>query len=119
MSCNYRNGEKVVDSLNELLFLFKVAYFDLQNYNPIYIFIGQNQKVLIQRQGFSEAGCDGTRSAPSALYFVPRCLQSALSRRPKLRFGPDKIINSILFSAGCNNVLELISNSITGVYFLL
>ena len=51
----------------------------------------------IRRQGFLEAGCDCTRSAPFALHFVPRCLQSAaLSRRPKLRFGLEKLINSTL-----------------------
>ena len=36
--------------------------------------------------------------------------QSALSRRPKLRFGSEKLINSTLFTAGGNNTLELISN---------
>ena len=49
-----------------------------------------NSEYQIRRQGFLEAGCDGTRSAPSALHSVPRCLQSALSRRPKLCFGPEK-----------------------------
>ena len=56
------------------------------------------------------AGCDGTRSAPSALNFVPRCSQSALSRRPKLRFGPENLTNSTLFTGGVGKVLELISN---------
>ena len=64
----------------------------------------------ISRQGFLEAGCDGTRSAPSALHFLPRCLQSALSRRPKLRFGLEILINATLFAAGVNNTLELINN---------
>ena len=27
---------------------------------------------------------------PSALHFVPHCLQSALSLRPKLDYGPEK-----------------------------
>ena len=57
----------------------------------------------IRRQGFLEAGCDGTRSSPSALHFVPRCLQSALLLCPKLRYGAEKLINSTLFTAGGNN----------------
>ena len=51
--------------------------------------------------------CDGTRSAPSALHFVPRYLQSALSHRPKLRFGPEKLISFTLFAAEDNNTLEI------------
>ena len=45
-------------------------------------------------------------------------LQSALSRRPKLRFGPQNIIKSTLFVAGSNTTLELISTITTAVYFL-
>ena len=56
------------------------------------------------------------RSAPSALHFVPLCLQSALSRRPKLRFGKEKLINSTLFAAS-GNALELISNGTAEVDF--
>ena len=62
---------------------------------------------LLTATGFSLAGCDGTRSAPSALHFVPRCLQSALLSRRKLRFGPEKLINSSFFAAGDNNSLEI------------
>ena len=51
-----------------------------------------DRECQIRRQGFLEAGCDGTRSEPSALHFVPRCLQSTLSRRPRLALiGPKKI----------------------------
>ena len=57
----------------------------------------------IRQQGFFDASCDETRSAPSELHFVPRSLQSALSRRPKFRFVPEKIINSTFFAAGGNN----------------
>ena len=64
----------------------------------------------IRRQGFLKAGCDGTRSAPSTLHFVPHCLQSALSRITNLCFGQEKLINSTLSAAGDNNTLELISN---------
>ena len=66
------------------------------------IFVGRkrkNRKFPIRRQGFLETGCDRTHSAPSVLHFVPRCLQSALSRRPKL-----------YFAAGGIDTLELISN---------
>ena len=44
-------------------------------------------------------------------HFVQRCLQSALSRWPKFRFGQEKWINSTLFTAegintvGINNLL--------------
>ena len=51
----------------------------------------------LRRQGFLEAGCDGNRSALSALHFVPLCLQSA---------------------AGGNSTLELISNCIPQKFFL-
>ena len=44
-------------------------------------------------------------SEPSALHFVPRCLQSALLRRTKPRFGSGKCIASTLFAAGGNNTL--------------
>ena len=65
----------------------------------------------IRWQGFLEAGCDGTRSTPSALHFVTHCLQPALLHSPKLRFGPEKINKLYHFSAaGRNNTLELINN---------
>ena len=60
-----------------------------------------------------------TSSAPSALHFVPHCLQSALSRRPKLCFDPEQLIKSTLFAAGGNKTLELTSNWTAKVYFLL
>ena len=68
------------------------------------------RKYQIQWQGFLEASSEGTLSALWALHFVPRCLQSVLSRRPKLRFGPEILFNSTLFAVGGNNTLELISN---------
>ena len=68
----------------------------------------------IRRQGFLDSGCGWTRSAPSALHFLPRCLQSC---RPKLCFGPEKLINSTIFAAGGNYTLELISNWTTAVDF--
>ena len=70
-------------------------------------------------QGFLGALCDGIRSAPSVHHFVRRCSQSALSGPPKLRFGPEKLINSTLFEAGGNNTLELTSNLTAEVDFLL
>ena len=57
---------------------------------------------------FIEAGFDVTRSAPSAFHFVPRCLQSALLRLPKLCFGPEKWINSTLSAAVGNNYKNII-----------
>ena len=62
----------------------------------------------LRLQGFLKTGCDETRSAPSALHCVPRCLQSALPRRPYLRFGPEKLLNSTLFATEGNDTLELI-----------
>ena len=51
------------------------------------------------------------RQAAMGLYsFHPHCLQSALSPCPKLRFGPEKLINSTLLAAGGNNTSELIRN---------
>ena len=100
VSCNYLNREKVKNVQNGSFFciLFKVVYFDLQNSNPMSIFVGRDRKTSISRkffpdyrdfqirwQGSLEEGCDGTLSTPSALQFVPRCLQSALSRRSKLQ----------------------------------
>ena len=38
-------------------------------------------------------------------------------RRPKLCFGPEKLINSILFAAGGNNTIELVSNRTAKVDF--
>ena len=38
-----------------------------------------------------------------ALHFVPHCLQSAPSHSPKLRFGPEKLLNPTLFATGGNN----------------
>ena len=76
----------------------------MQNSNPMFILLGHVWKTLVANpenyfldyreyqiwpQGFLEAGSDGARSGPSVLHFVPSCLQSALSRRPKLRFGPE------------------------------
>ena len=57
------------------------------------------------------AGCDGTRSAPTALHCASRCLHSTLSRRPKLRFYPEKI-NELyrFFAARGKNTFKLISN---------
>ena len=86
--------------------------------------IGKNwffriREYQIRRQSFLEASCDGTRSAPSALHFVPRCLLSALSRRPKLRFGLEKLINYTLFAAWGNNAFQLISNWTSAVDLLL
>ena len=73
------------------------------------VFMG-DQEYHIRREGLLEAGCDGTRSGPLALHFIPRCLESALLRNPKFRFGPEKLINYTLFAAGGNNTLELMSN---------
>ena len=116
-------------------FFIQGSVFIVQNSNPMSIFIGRERKTSIivikktfypdyreyqiRRQDFLETGWDGTRSAPSALHFVPRCLQSAISRRPKLRFGPEILINSTLSVARCNNTLELMSNCTAVVDFLL
>ena len=99
------------------------------------MFDGRNRKTSIRKtpfpdyreykrlqQGFLEAGCDETRSAPSALHFVPRCrcLQSALSRRQKLSFVPENLINSTLFAQEViANTLELISNWRVEVDFIV
>ena len=103
MSCYCRNREKVK---NVQFFLFKVVYYDLQNSNRCPFSSAMSglsrfspiieNRSQIRRQSFLEAGCNGTRSAPSALHFVPLCLQSALFRRPKLRFSPEKLIKSTL-----------------------
>ena len=117
MPCNYRNREKGKKRPNRrvLSFFFtlgtdfigrdlRTSIIREKKYFPDY------GKYQIRWQGFLEAGCYWTRSAPSALHFVQRCLQSALSRRPKLCFGPEKLINSTVFAARGNNTLELISN---------
>ena len=100
------------------------------------IFIGHDQKTSIIRMNkifpglsrisdtaerYLEAGCDGTRSAPLELHFVPHCLQSAPSCPLKLRFGPKKLINSTNFVAGDNNTLALIliSNETSAVDFFV
>ena len=89
-------------------------YIDLQNPNPMSISVDCDWNTFIIRifplllRGSLVAGCDGTLSAPSALHVVPRCVQSSLSRRPKLTIGSEKLIHSTLFAAGGNNSLELI-----------
>ena len=114
-----------------LFIFFRGVYFDLPYSNSMSIFIGCDRKTsIIQNLFFQiieniryggrvspEAICDGTCSAHSVLHFVPRCLQSALSRRQKLRFGPEKNINSTLLVTGGNNTLELISNWTAEVVF--
>ena len=81
------------------------------NLNPILCIINlklkNRPKFTPRRQGFFVAGCNGTRSAPSALHFVCRWLQSALSRRLNLCLGPKKLINSTLFVAGNSNTIEI------------
>ena len=52
------------------------------------------------------ADWDGTRSAPSALHFIPRHLQSVDLRCTNLCIGQEKLINSFLFAAG--DTFELI-----------
>ena len=69
-----------------------------------------NREYQIRRQGFLEAGCEGTLSASSVLPFVPRCLQSALSAAQSFALVRENLIYSTLFVAGGNNTLELISN---------
>ena len=131
MSCNYNNREKVKNVQNEGLFpfLFKVEYFDVQNSNPISIFVDRDRKTLIilknlffriienircgVKVSLIEAGCDATRLAPLALHFV------LFARRPKHHFDPEKLINSTLFAARDNNTLELISNGNSRNWFLL
>ena len=39
----------------------------------------------------------GLGQRPSTLHFVPRSVQSALSRRPKLLFGPEVLIKWTVF----------------------
>ena len=111
------------------LFLFKVEYFDVQNSNPISIFVDCDRKTLIilknlffpiienircvVKVSLIEAGCDATRLASLALHFVH------LARRPELHFDPEKLINSTLFAARDNNTLELISNETAEIDFLL
>ena len=58
------------------------------------------------------AVCNNNRAyiSPSALHFVPHCLQLALSLRPKLGFDPEKMINSTFFAAESKNIFEFISN---------
>ena len=68
------------------------------------------EKVFSRIIDNSRYGSRFPRSATSVLHFVPRCLQSALSYRPKLCFGPEKLISSFLFAGGGNNTSELISN---------
>ena len=81
-----------------------------------YLILKKRGRISDTAAGFP--GCDGTCSAPLALHFVPRCLQTALSRRPKFQFCPNKLVNSTFFVAGGNNKLELISNWTEKVYFL-
>ena len=49
MSYNYRNRENVKNVLSEvfLSFLFKEVYFDVQNSNPMFIFICRDRKTPI------------------------------------------------------------------------
>ena len=63
---------------------------------------------------------DETLSWPLALHFVPRCLHLVLwSLRPKLHFGPEKLIHSTsFFAAGGNNTVKLISNEPQKVIFV-
>ena len=101
-------------------------YFDVQNSNPMSIFVCRDLKnrffQIVEKKRycgkvFLRQAAMGRSEAPKALRFVPRCLQSALPRRPKLRFGPEKLIDSTLFAAGCNDTLEFISNLTEQLYF--
>ena len=80
--------------------IFSIKKNDNPQKEGIFLLIDNNR---YGGMGFPEAFCDGTRSAPWALHFIPRCLQSVLSRCPNLRFGPKKLINSTLTAAGGNN----------------
>ena len=56
-----------------------------------YLILKKRGRISDTAAGFPwQAAIYRTRSAPSALQFVPRCLQSVLSRRPKLCFGREK-----------------------------
>ena len=93
--------------LQKNIYIINLVYIDVQNsksnvhfHRPWPENLDYLEKNLdyreyeIRRQDFFDAGSGGTCSAPSALHFTPRCLQSALSRRLKLGFGPEKLIKS-------------------------
>ena len=80
--------------------------------NPEKLAFPDYRDYQIRRQGSLVAGCDGTRSAPSVLHFIPLWLQLALSNRAKLHFGQEESINSTLFTEAGNNTLELINHTL-------
>ena len=114
---------------SDTLWMQCIFEFDMQNSNPVSIFVGCDRKTYMIRNffsglskishtaaGFLEAGCDGTRSDFGAS-LSPTPL--AIAGCPKLRFGPEKLINSALLEAGGDWIdkLEFISDWTAKVFF--
>ena len=84
--------------------------FDLQNPNPMSILVSRDPKSSIIRK--ISILFLLLRISDTALGYPCVMLAIALSRRPKLSFGLEKLINSTLFAALGENILELISNAL-------
>ena len=124
MSFSYRNRKGQTSKMILFYFIhdsvFRPAKFE-SDFHPEKLIFSGLSKISHTAAGFPWGRLRwDSLSAPSALHFIPHCLQFAISQslRPKLRFGTEKLINSARFAAG-GNTIELISNWTAEIYFFV
>ena len=100
------------------VFLSQV-YFDMQNSNPMSIFVGRDRKTSIIRMNIFpdweydtavEFLCDRLRWDSLRIFVAslrPTVLAIGAVALPNFRFGPEKLLNSTLFAVERNNTLMI------------